>query len=64
MRLLIATLLVLTLVGCAGPGRFEKAGANADKAVRNVKNGVGDVVDDVRDGAKEVRDDVKRNSKR
>jgi hypothetical protein len=64
MKVLIATLLVLTLASCAGPGRFERAGANADRTVKNVKDGVGDVVDDVRDGAKDVRDDVKRNSKR
>jgi hypothetical protein len=60
MKLIVATLLLVLLAACAGPGKFERAGRNADNAIDNVREGTRDVVDDVRDGAKEVRDDVKR----
>jgi hypothetical protein len=64
MRLFAAMLFVLLVGACAGQGTFGRAGKNADRAIDNVRDGVGDVVDDVRDGAKDVRDDVKRSRRR
>jgi hypothetical protein len=57
MKAWAAMLLLLPLCACAGPGTFERAGENADDAIGNVRDGVGDVADD-------VRDDVERSRRR
>jgi hypothetical protein len=64
MRVLAVTVSLLFLAACAPQGRFERAGATADEAIEDVREGVQDVVEDVRETADDVGDDVARRRRR
>jgi hypothetical protein len=64
MKVFAAVLVLWALAGCAPQGRFERAGANVDQSIEDVRDGVQDVVEDARDTAEDVGDGVERSRRR
>jgi hypothetical protein len=57
----------LCVMACTKQGPLERAGANVDRAVEDVKDGgkkvgkkIGDAAEEVRDAAKDAADDIKK----
>ena len=64
MKLLAAVLVLLSLAACAPQGRFERAGANVDEKIDDVRDGAEDVVEDARETAEDIGDSVERRRRR